>query len=72
MLSGTVSAIHAEPAFDHVIVQVAVGGVLLLAEVTRDAIGRLSLAVGMPVHALIKSVSIDLLAVQAADATTVS
>jgi molybdate transport system ATP-binding protein len=64
VLRGTVSAIHAEPAFDHVIVQVAVGGVLLLAEVTRDAIGRLSMAVGMPVHALVKSVSIDLLTVQ--------
>jgi len=64
VLSGTVSAIHADPAFDHVIVQVAVGRVLLLAEVTRDAIGRLGLAAGMRVHALIKSVSIDLLAVQ--------
>ena len=38
VLSGTVSAIHADPAFDHVIVQIAVGRVLLLAEVTRDAI----------------------------------
>jgi len=64
VLSGTVSAIHADPAFDHVIVQVAVGRVLLLAEVTRDAIGRLGLAAGMRVHALIKSVSIDLLTVQ--------
>ena len=41
-------------------VQVAVGGVLLLAEVTADAIARLSLAPGAPVYALIKSVSIDL------------
>ncbi len=71
VLSGTVSAIHADPAFDHVIVQVAVGRVLLLAEVTRDAIGRLRLAVGMPVHALIKSVSIDLLTVQPPDVTNV-
>ena len=69
VLSGTVSAIHADPAFDHVIVQIAVGRVLLLAEVTRDAIGRLDMAVGMPVYALIKSVSIDLLTVQARDAT---
>jgi molybdate transport system ATP-binding protein len=59
-LAGTVAAIHADPAFDHVIVQVAVGRVLLLAEVTRDAIGRLGLAQGTPVHALIKSVSVDL------------
>jgi molybdate transport system ATP-binding protein len=67
VLSGTVSTIHADPAFEHVIVQIAVGHVLLLAEVTRDAIGRLNLAVGMRVHALIKSVSIDLLTVHASD-----
>ena len=65
VLAGTVSALHADPAFDHVIVQVAVGRLLLLAEVTRDAIGRLSMAVGMRVHVLIKSVSIDLLTVEA-------
>jgi molybdate transport system ATP-binding protein len=63
VLSGRVSAIHTEPAVDHVIVQVAVGGVLLLAEVTRDAVQRLGLAAGMHVHALVKSVSIDMLAV---------
>lgn len=63
VLAGTVSAIHAEPTFDHVMVQIAVGDVLLLAEVTRDAITRLGIAVGVEVHALIKSVSIDLLAV---------
>ena len=65
VLSGTVSAIHAEPASDHVIVQIAVGRVLLLAEVTRDAISRMNVTVGMPVHGLIKSVSVDLLAAQA-------
>jgi len=65
VLPGTVSAIHAEPASDHVIVQIAVGRVLLLAEVTRDAISRMHMTVGMPVHGLIKSVSVDLLAVQA-------
>ena len=52
------------PAFDHVIVQVAVGRLLLLAQVTRDAVARLQLVVGMPVYALIKSVSIDVLAVR--------
>jgi molybdate transport system ATP-binding protein len=62
-LSGTVSAIHADAALDHVIVQIAVGRVLLLAEVTRDAVGRLGIAVGLPLHALIKSVSIDLLVI---------
>ena len=67
VLSGTVSGIHQDPAFDHVIVQVAVGRALLLAEVTRDAIGRLGLAEGAHVYTLIKSVSIDLLAVQRSD-----
>ena len=60
-LAGTVTAIDATPRFEHVIVQVAVGRVPILAEVTRDAIARLGLAVGAPVHALVKSVSIELL-----------
>jgi molybdate transport system ATP-binding protein len=68
-LEGTVSAIHADAHFDHVIVQMAVGRVLLLAEVTRDAIARLGIAVGMRLHALVKSVSIDLLAVHAGRVT---
>jgi molybdopterin-binding protein len=62
VLSGTVSAVHAEPAFDGVIVQVTVGRTPLLAEVTRDAVDRLDITVGHRVHALIKSVSIELLA----------
>ncbi len=65
VLSGTVTAIHADPAFDHVIVQIGVGRLRLLAEVTGDAITRLDLSVGRVVHALIKSVSIDILAIQA-------
>jgi molybdate transport system ATP-binding protein len=63
VLSGGVAGIHADPAFDHVIVQIAVGRVLLLAEVTRDAIERLGIANGVRVYALIKSVSIDVLAI---------
>ena len=61
MLTATVAAVHAEPASDRAIVQlqVADGAVRLLAEVTRDAVARLRLAPGAPVHALIKSVSID-------------
>jgi molybdate transport system ATP-binding protein len=70
VLSGTVSAIHADPAFDHVMVQIAMGRVLLLAEVTRDAIGKLGLAIDMHLHALIKSVSIDL-TVHASGASTI-
>jgi molybdate transport system ATP-binding protein len=64
VLSGTVSAVHADPGFDHVIVQIAIGGVHLLAEVTRDAVARLGIVVGMRLHALVKSVSIDLIAIQ--------
>ena len=60
VLAGTVSAIHADRAYDSVIVQLAVGGVLLLAEVTRDALETLRIRVGQRLHALIKSVSIEL------------
>jgi molybdate transport system ATP-binding protein len=60
-LPGEVAAIHADPAFDPLIVQVSVGGVSLLAEVTRDAVATLNIVVGMPIHALVKSVSIDVI-----------
>ncbi|HVH28375.1 MAG TPA: molybdenum ABC transporter ATP-binding protein [Vicinamibacterales bacterium] len=66
VVSGDVSAIHADPAFEHVIVQITVGRVLLLAEVTRDTLDRLNITPGKLLHALIKSVSIELLAVQPA------
>jgi molybdate transport system ATP-binding protein len=69
VLTGTVSSIHREPGLDQVVVQIAVGDVLLLAEVTRDAIGRLGITAGVRLHSLIKSVSIDLQAVQAGDGT---
>ena len=68
VLAGTVAAIHVDHALDHVVVQIEVGRVLLLAEVTHDAIARLRLAVGVRVHALIKSVSIDLVAARPAAA----
>jgi molybdate transport system ATP-binding protein len=71
VLSGTVSAIHADPGADHAIVQIAVGGLLLLAQVTGDALARLGLAIGLPVYALVKSVSLDLCAVQADGAAKV-
>jgi molybdate transport system ATP-binding protein len=61
-LPGTISAIEADTNTNQAIVQIAVGSILLLAEVTRDAIERLGLAVGRPVHALIKSVSIEVVA----------
>lgn len=59
VVSGTVSALHSDPAFAHVIVQIAVGEQRLLAEVTRDAIEKLGVRVGGHFHALIKAVSID-------------
>ncbi len=58
-LSGTVTAVHADPGFEHPIVQLAIGTLLLLAEVTTDAVTRLSIAPGLPLYALVKSVSID-------------
>jgi molybdate transport system ATP-binding protein len=63
-LPGTVSAVSADPAFDSVLVQMAVGRVMLLAEVTRDAIERLEIAVGKRLYALVKSVSIGVIDVE--------
>ena len=62
VLPGIVSALHEDPAFDVVIVQLTVGRSVLLAEVTRDATVKLAIGIGSHLHALIKSVSIDLLA----------
>ena len=59
-LPATVTAVNADPAFEHVIVQVAVGATRLLSEVTRDAIARLSIGPGSSLYVLIKSVSIEL------------
>jgi molybdate transport system ATP-binding protein len=59
VLSGTVTAMHADAAFDTVIVQLVVGRTPLLAEVTRDAVEALDIDVGHRLYALIKSVSIE-------------
>jgi molybdate transport system ATP-binding protein len=67
ILSGTISELHTDPSFDHVIVQIAVGEVRLLAEVTRDAVARLGLTTGTKTYALIKSVSIDWLTLRGRD-----
>ena len=61
VLRGTVAAIHHPPDQDQVTVQVVVGAVRLLADVTPDAVERLHLEVGASVHALIKAVSVDVL-----------
>jgi molybdate transport system ATP-binding protein len=58
-LAATVMALHADPAFDHVIVQLDIGGVVLLAEVTGDAVGRLGIEPGRHMYALVKSVSVE-------------
>ena len=63
-LPGTVSAITTDAAFHSVIVQLTVGRALLLAEVTRDAVERLPIAVGRPLYALVKSVSIGVTGVE--------
>ena len=62
VLPGIVSAIHHDTTLDAVIVQVTVGRILLLAEVTRDATTKLDIKVGDHLHALVKSVSIEVLA----------
>ena len=61
VLAGIVTAVHADTAFEHVMVQLAVGEVHLLAEVTRDAVTTLGITPGLPIQAQIKSVSIDVL-----------
>ena len=60
VLSGVVTALHPEPASAQVIVQLEVGRSLLLAEVTQDAVASLRIAPGAALHALIKSVSIQI------------
>jgi molybdate transport system ATP-binding protein len=59
VLAGRVSAVEMDAASDHAIVQLAVGGVRLLAEVTRDAVTRLGIIEGTPLMALIKAVSLE-------------
>jgi molybdopterin-binding protein len=50
-----------------VIVQLAVGRTRLLAAVTRDAVERLGIAEKRRVHALVKSVSLELLVTRRPD-----
>jgi molybdate transport system ATP-binding protein len=62
VLAGTVSRMSVDEAWDGVVVQLQVGGMHLLAEVTRDAVVRLHIEEGRSLHALIKSMSLDVLA----------
>jgi molybdate transport system ATP-binding protein len=58
VLAGTIAEIGSEegPSVD---VQLDLGGTLLLARITRKSATELGLRPGLPVFALIKSVSID-------------
>jgi molybdate transport system ATP-binding protein len=67
VLPCAVSAVHVEEEIDQVVVQVTVGNLQLLAEVTRDAVARLHIAAGLRLYALIKSVSVNVQAMQSAD-----
>jgi molybdopterin-binding protein len=55
-----------------VIVQLSLGSVLLLAEVTHDAIDRLRITVGCQLYALVKSVSINIVGVDSVDSDVLS
>lgn len=55
----TVSALGNAGGSDQVVVQLQVGHARLLAEVTRDAVSRLEIVEGRHLHALIKSVSLE-------------
>ena len=59
VLAGTVQAVTVRDAQDAASIDVAVGGLVIAAEVTRDAVQRLALAPGRAVFALVKAVSID-------------
>jgi molybdate transport system ATP-binding protein len=61
VLHGTVTSVSSDRVSDVAIVQLAVGGTHLLAEVTRDAVDRLRIFEGAQLHALVKSVSLEVL-----------
>lgn len=58
-MRGTVTALSSSPESPYVAVQVTVGETPLLAEVTRDAVHRLHIQVGVELFALVKSVSLE-------------
>lgn len=59
VLPASVAAVEPGGPLDAVMVQLAIGGLRLTAEVTRDAVARLGLAPGREVFALVKAVSIE-------------
>ena len=62
VLEGVVAAVAPDARGTVAVVQVAVGPTRILAEVTRDAVERLGIAEGCIVYALVKSVSLEVLA----------
>lgn len=58
-LPAVVRAVQDAPQAAHAVVQLTVGGVMLLSEVTRDAVGSLGITPGRTLFALIKSMSVD-------------
>jgi molybdate transport system ATP-binding protein len=70
MLSGAVAAVHRDASPAQAIVQIAIGRLKLLAEVTSDAVRSLGISPGLEIHALIKSVSIDVLTQATEDLAT--
>jgi molybdate transport system ATP-binding protein len=59
VLAGVVQRVQIPGDVDAAMVEVAIGALVLAAEVTRDAVSRLALAPGRPVFALVKAVSVD-------------
>ena len=64
-LQGTVTGLAVDDGSASAVVQLAVGDMIVLAEVTRDAVARLGIAEGLRLHALIKSMSLDVVALDA-------
>jgi molybdate transport system ATP-binding protein len=63
-LEATVATVTHDERSRHAVVQLAVGGEHVLAEVTRDAVSRLGIREGLAIHLLIKSVSLQVLPVE--------
>lgn len=66
ILPTTVRAVSEDVARHTAMVELAAGGVSLLARVTPDAVARLALVSGTSVLALVKSISVDVINVQEA------
>ncbi|MBL8139025.1 MAG: molybdenum ABC transporter ATP-binding protein [Acidobacteria bacterium] len=59
VLAGAIRSVTLPEGQDAATVDVAVGGLTIAAEVTRDAVQSLALAPGRPVYALVKAVSVE-------------